>query len=91
MWKNILTAVILMLLPFTSGAQELGKYLPLEVGMCEDVKLQCIKAILKTTDIYYVLIKNGKPIAITKVSADGREEVIWGDIKLPLKKGEHSI
>lgn len=80
--------VIYFILTGPAWTQNLELYEPLEAGFCGDVQLNCVKMVLKETEIFYVVFDRGKLIAITRVH-DGKETVIWG--KLPLRKNEKDI
>ena len=88
-----LTAFIIVYLSLTGRAwsAELDKYEPLSASICEDVQLPCVLMMRKDTPFFYAVFKDGKLIAITELKPGGKEVVIWGTLKLPLKKGEHDI
>ena len=68
---------------------ELSKYEPISSGFCADVQLPCARLVLKNTASFYaVFAKDGTLMAITRKNQDGSEEVIWGDIQLPLEKDQ---
>lgn len=69
---------------------ELDKYEPISAGVCKDVELPCVFMMRKDTPFFYAVFKDGKLIAITELKG-GKETVIWGTLKLPLKKGESEI
>lgn len=84
--KLLIAAFLLSPFGFTAEsvkAQNLENYKFLGAGVCPDVKLPCVVLVEKKTDFYYAVFnRNGtKLVAITKVSPDGEEVVIWG--KLP--------
>ncbi len=80
--------LVWLILRGDAWSQELEKYVPINAGFCGDVQLNCIKAIPKETDIFYIIFDKGKIIAITKVSGD-KEEIVWG--RLPLKPNEKDL
>lgn len=68
------------------NAQDLNKYIPVEIGFCEDVGLRCASMIPIDTPMFYAVFSDeGKLIAITKIVGK-KETTVWG--KLPLKKNE---
>ena len=77
--------VVYFILTGRVWSQELEKYEPINVGFCKDVQLPCARLVLKGTDFFYAVFKEGRLIAITKISK-GKEEVIWGKLLKPNEK-----
>lgn len=83
------TLLILAALVFALPEAQAQQYVPIQQGMCEDVGLPCIKLVAADTVFYFAVIENGRVIAVTKMTPDGKETVIEGT--LPPKKGEHRL
>ena len=90
----LLPAVIGFALVFGTCQKVFGaepdKYKEVEKGFCEDIQLPCIRVLFHDME-FYAVFEDGNLVAITKKNQNGREEVIWGKLKLPLKKGEYEI
>ena len=91
LWLSVLFFVL-------SGVQAKAEDDPLKdykpitgMTLCRDVMLPCILAIPKTADLHFIVFsKDGKLVAITKIQGD-REVVVWGELKLPLRKNEREL
>lgn len=86
--KRILVALsFLVCLP--AFGQDLAKYIPLGVGICEDVQLPCVRMIAEDTPMFFAVFdKDKKLIAITKMVGK-KETTVWG--QLPLKPHEKRL
>lgn len=91
---NVRTLFALLLFvssPVWAQEAPLKNYKPLARTFCKDVQLPCMVMIPKETDVFFaVFSKRGELIAITRMH-DGRETVIWGELKLPIKDNEKEL
>ena len=89
---SLLLLLLLGSIDVTAGEKELEAYKPLgQLMLCRDVQLPCIPMLKKDVPVYFsVFSAEGKLLAITKM-LDGREEVVWGELKLPLKANEREL
>ncbi len=92
MWKLIIAVGFFSAaMPFAFSQPSPDQFQVIGAGVCEDVNLPCVKMVSKDTEFFYAIFKDGKLVAVTKVRKDGIEEVIWGDLKLPLKPNEKEL